>query len=75
MLKRVGFFDKCGKEWIFRTLDDATRHANGGAKLVCGIQDGSNYLFYHSQRPGHKEAELYAVANLDNSEEQAKVKK
>ncbi|XP_019864177.1 PREDICTED: solute carrier family 26 member 6-like [Amphimedon queenslandica] len=56
MLERVGFFDKCGKEWIFRTLDDATRHATAGAKL----------------RPGHKEEALYTVTNLEDSEEQAK---
>ena len=47
MLERVGFFDKCGKEWLFRTLDDATKHATDGAKLVCGIWHCSNNLFYY----------------------------
>ena len=34
MLERVGFFDKCGKEWLFPSLQDAVNHALIGEKLV-----------------------------------------
>ena len=34
MLERVGFFDKCGKEWLFPSLQDAVNYALIGEKLV-----------------------------------------
>ena len=34
ILERVGFFEKCGKEWLFPSVQDAVKHAIDGAKLV-----------------------------------------
>ena len=34
ILERVGFFDKCGKEWLFPSIQDAINHAQQGSKLV-----------------------------------------
>ena len=34
MLDRTGFFDLCGKEWLFPSIQDAVNHAVLGTKLV-----------------------------------------
>lgn len=34
MLDRAGFFELCGKEWLFPSIQDAVNHAVLGTKLV-----------------------------------------
>lgn len=34
MLKKVGFFDSCGKEWLFPSVQDAVNHSLLLSKLV-----------------------------------------
>ena len=47
MLERVGFFEKCGKEWLFPSIQDAINHAQEGSKLVSApllVGNGSKFM-------------------------------
>ena len=44
MLERAGFFDLCGKEWLFPSIQDAVNHALLGAKLVGILHVQSVYV-------------------------------
>ena len=34
MLERAGFYELCGKEWLFPSIQDAVNHALTGDRLV-----------------------------------------
>ena len=36
MLERAGFYELCGKEWLFPSIQDAVNHALTGERLVSG---------------------------------------
>ena len=44
ILDRAGFFEKCGKEWVFPSIQDAVHHAQHGCMLV-SMEDLHNGSF------------------------------
>ena len=39
MLERAGFYELCGKEWLFPSIQDAVNHALTGDRLFPGVQN------------------------------------
>ena len=46
MLERVGFFEICGKEWLFPSVQDAVNHALLGSKLVSSREILLNLILF-----------------------------
>ena len=44
MLDRAKFYEACGKEWLFPSIQDAVHHAQFGDKLVSVCMCTSIYL-------------------------------
>eukprot|EP00731_Ephydatia_muelleri_P036931 Em0357g2a len=69
MLERAGFYELCGKEWLFPSIQDAVNHALTGERLFPDVQNNQELLTLSTESgPQPREEEVFHMQKLSQDE-------